>query len=349
MSDAARRCVELLRRRVDAVPALYARLLDDARAFDLLAGAGAVVTTGVGASEGPARYLEALCWRHGPTAHFAPLSAVVSGAAARLGDTLVLFSQALSPNARLAVRRAAPFARVVLVTSLTTERAAGDAARCLDELAARGGRTVVVPTDDEAGLLVRVLGPSAAYLAVAAAVAGRTAAPFGAAMAAIPAATTAAATEARASARSLDDGKLARVAFVTAGELGDPYQGLRWRWLETLATPEPSGWDVLHVVHGAHQELMRHDATVIALEADRRGDSDLFDRLARVLDPTRHRLVRLTASLPRELALFELDAAVSELVLEVLGRRPRDLSAPDAPGLDAPLYGLDGRPDDATR
>src|SRR5438105_12549500 len=56
------------------------------------------ITTGTGASEGPARALASLLRRAGVLAEFAPISRFAEGAPR--ADTCVVVSQRLSPNAR---------------------------------------------------------------------------------------------------------------------------------------------------------------------------------------------------------------------------------------------------------
>ena len=61
------------------------------------------LVTGIGVSEGPARCLVSLLARGGRCAVFLPLSAFAEGPPPGAWDTLVLFSQGLSPNAQIAL------------------------------------------------------------------------------------------------------------------------------------------------------------------------------------------------------------------------------------------------------
>src|SRR5581483_1105171 len=108
-------------------------------------------------------------------------------------------------------------------------------------------------------------------------------------------------------------------------------------WLEGLCAPEPPSWDVLQVAHGPFQEIFEREITLLALERTGVG-ADLFDRLARMLVPERHALVRLRSSLPAPLAAIEHHALTCELVHRALRARPRDLAAWPGSGCDAPLY-----------
>jgi len=285
------------------------------RAIDVRADAvaGDLVVTGVGASEWPARVVAALR----PRARFVPLSAFVHEAPR--ADALAVFSQALSPNARLALDRAGTYARAVLFTSARD--------------AAFGGTTVRLPEHgldaiaEEKGTLVRVLGPCVATLAAIA---------WSGADADVEA--LCAAIE---SARVPGAGDLERrVVFVTAGGYGEICSGVATLWSEALYAPRPQMVDVLGFAHGPFQELYESSALVVALE--RPGEHDLFDRLGRMLVPERHELVRLRSQLTAPIASIDHFAQVLELVCRALRAKPRDLRAWPGSGRDGPLYDLGG-------
>ncbi len=134
-------------------------------------GARRFVVTGVGSSAAHARFLvhllrEAL----GCDAHAVPLSAFVDATVPSSEDVLIVISQGLSPNARLALDRRSAWKRVVVATAATEEgaRRAGDAAKAdlLAELRAAGVAIFRFPAgEDEFETLVRVVGPIAGYLA----------------------------------------------------------------------------------------------------------------------------------------------------------------------------------------
>ncbi|MFO0572443.1 MAG: hypothetical protein U1A78_00450 [Polyangia bacterium] len=145
-----------------------------------------VVTTGIGASEGPARVLAWLL-QHvvGLRAGFRPLSQLLAESPRRESALLVLFSQGLSPNAQLALALAPRFHKLLVYTSVRPAadatdartdtappgtpppRAADPAARLA--AAIRSGALVAVlpptPPAVEDQLFLRVLGPATATLA----------------------------------------------------------------------------------------------------------------------------------------------------------------------------------------
>ena len=133
--------------RARSLPDLVRALVDAPPTFPELDRGAKVVTTGVGGSAAPARYLawllrEAL----GVDARFHHLSRFVEGAPP--GDALVVFSQYLSPNARIAIRRAGTYGRACVFTSSSAavEGAPSSVAR------------VTLPPPSEGGTLVRIVG-----------------------------------------------------------------------------------------------------------------------------------------------------------------------------------------------
>ena len=109
--------------------------------------------------------------------------------------------------------------------------------------------------------------------------------------------------------------------------------------------PMPPVWDVLHLAHGPFQQRFDGRATFLALtRADATSEDELLDRLATMLLPERHVLVRLPASLPGALALFEHEALLNALVLAYLDARAVDQVEWPGRGRDAPLYGFSRAP-----
>lgn len=331
----------LFEARAGSLPAELGRALADDAPFPRLPRGASVVVTGVGASEGPARYLALLLHRAGRRAVFAPLSAFVLGDTAALGEVLIVFSQGLSPNARLALRRAPEHAAAILFTSTVAARAPAEERACLASFEGRGGRTVVLPPDDESGTLVRLVGPAVALLAAARFAAGEGLAVDPGAFAAVPDLAATAGARAEAALRRFPPLVLhRRLAFVGAGPYLDGAQGLRGKWLEGLGAAEPPLWDVLQVAHGPFHELFEDEATLVTLEHESAPPAErgLFDRLEAMLVPARHAVLRLRAGLPPPLAALDHELLGTALLLRALRERSRDLGA--ALGSDAPLYGL---------
>src|SRR5262249_46806773 len=156
--------------------------------------------------------------------------------------------------------------------------------------------------EDEYETLVRVTGPVTGFLCAL-----RVARAFGvdvelpvarieATLAAAPAATAGVTTA------MLD----APLAFVASGTYGELAANLRFNVLEGRLRPLPPTWDVLELAHGPFQQATPAAATFLALvRPDAPDDAPLLDRFEAMLDPGRHALIRLPASLPAPLAVLE--------------------------------------------
>lgn len=310
------------------------------------------LVTGVGASEGPARFLVHLLRRElDARARFAPLSAFLLEPDAPPADVLVVFSQGLSPNARLALERAGAYEAALLVTGLEPDEDAppGAPARALADYRRRGLLVWRHPPASEEGLFLRVQGPAAATLA-AYLLAERLAPPAGlhsggpAALARALAAASSAAGEGHGAPTDEPLDPTCPLAFVGAGEgTAAVAHGLRWKFLEGLGSPEPPCWDALQIAHGPLQQFFPGPITLLALEPPGPA-AGLFDRLASVLERPRHRLIRLRSPVPGPLAFFAFDALCNDLLLRSLARSTRDLSEWPARGRDGALYELGRAP-----
>lgn len=339
--DVPDRVRALLEAHAAAIPVELGRALDPGLAFPALPLEAGVVVTGVGGSEGPARYLALLLQLAGRRAVFTPLSTYALPAQGVSTDTLVIFSQGLSPNARLALRRAPEHRAAILFTSVDTARAAPDVRACHDAFEIEGGCVVKLPPDEESGTLVRLVGPAIALLAAARFAASLAPSQLDVGpLARAPELAASAGARARAAARSLPPLALhRRLAFVAAGPWLEGAHGLRCAWLEGLGAPEPALWDVLQIAHGPFFEFFDEEFTLVTLEhAGHDAESALFDRLADMLVPPRHALLRLRSALPPPLGAIDHELLVTALLLHALRERSKDLGS--ALGSDAPLYGL---------
>src|SRR6185436_3431045 len=137
----------------------------------------------------------------------------------------------------------------------------------------------------------------------------------------------------------------APLALVTSGAYGALAANLQYKMMEGALLPMPPVWDVLHLAHGPFQQRFAGRATFLALtRPDAPAEDELLDRLAGMLAPERHVLVRLPASLPGVLALFEHEAMLNDVMLRYLEARAVDQVEWPGRGRDAPLYGLAARP-----
>lgn len=337
-------CLAVLERRLAALP----RHLGEALAAveeELPAAPGRVWVTGGGMSEGPARLLAALLTELGHCAEVVPLSEFAAPALERPGDTLVLFSQGLAPNARFPLVHLGAFRHRVIVTSVRPdpEAPAGDARRLLAEAARQGARVVVLPPEDESGMLLRVVGPAIAGLAAALLCQGLARAAGRGDWREVLAGVAGIYEEALAGRPEplLVGGEAAPIALVASGRYANACYGLRWKLLEGLLVADPPIWDALQVAHGPLPSFYERRQVIVALErAGAAHEGPLLDRLGEALVPERHRLVRLPSGLPGALAWFEHDARLDALLVATLRARPVDLCDWPGRGRDGVLYGI---------
>ncbi len=299
----------------------------------------AFCVSGVGSSAAHARFLAALLAEQGGL----PARFVALDAFPRAGDpaeVLVVFSQGLSPNARLALGQPEDWRSVLLVTAAAASR---DTERrvALESLRSRGVRVVDSLGADEFGTLLRIEGPLAGYKA-ALALAEACGVGGGAGLAALPDALERALLRAGAAAgdlapRLLND----ELLLLASGGYRDVTENLRLKFSEGLLRNVPPVSDPIEFAHGPFQALFERPATLLAFT--RRGAPHEADRLARLrdmLDPERHQLVSIEATLPGFLAIFEHEVWAGALVLEAMQCARIDPAGWPGRGRDGPIYAL---------
>lgn len=174
--DAALVCLREVHARLESLPAELRRAA--AVAIPERAPTSTIVT-GIGGSEGPARLFAMQLSAHS-CVRFVPLSSFVG--ACPKAERLVVFSQGLSPNARLALGRHHDFAETFVVGAMEPDAATFETESEVESERRGLARTlrdegVVFVTHgppSESGMLVRLVGPT-----VASSVALRLAAAFG--------------------------------------------------------------------------------------------------------------------------------------------------------------------------
>jgi creatinine amidohydrolase len=317
-----------------------------------------IVTTGIGSSAAHARLLAHLLVESLEIpARYAPASALLEAPPARAAEhALIVVSQGLSPNARLVLAGRDAWKHVVLMTAASEEgaRRSGDDAKAqlLAELLAAGVEVRPFPAgEDEFGTLVRVIGPLAGYWCVLRFVEGLAASggasagpPLDEALGAICSALAAAPERIARLDPPVDPGALATgLALLTSGSYGELVENLRYKVLEGMLLPAPPVWDLLQVAHGPFQQAYDRPGTFLALARhDAVHEPELLARLGQMLDPPRHRVVRLEATLPGPLAIFEHEALMNELMLRYVAAHGIDQTDWPGRGKDVPLYALGG-------
>ncbi|HEY1089174.1 MAG TPA: hypothetical protein VGE37_15825 [Archangium sp.] len=295
-------------------------------------GSSSVVLTGIGASEAVTRSIEPW-FRHELRIRVTqvPLSSFIADDVRMQGQTLVVLSQELSPNATLALSRAKEFQQALLITSLD----ANDSR--LDGFRSHGGQVWTLPPKEERGLLVRAEGPMAAAFALVRLGLEGVGREMPLAMHGLPTLVDSALDSGFRAAQRWPLEQL-RAPMVATGWYAHCLELLAWTWMEALWTEPPPTWDVLQLAHGPWQQRFNHPGPWLALT--RPDDApQLWSRLESML-PSRQSLVRVPATLPGPLAIFEHLSWVQGLLAGLLLRAPQDLTQWPGKGTDGPLYDL---------
>ncbi len=340
--------VKLLERRCFASPDLVRGLAIETlqQVATVLRFADCIFTTGIGASEGPARLLASCLF--GPHKHvrFIPLSGLIAAdhtawITESRTSVLVIFSQALSPNARIALEASFNFSTTILICG--AEVSVDESIQSI-----LGNRLHVIrhPPEEESGFLMRVMGPAAAS-AIALGLAALATTEQTVTEVRDELVACADAMEKRLHSRLPESNFVERPpAFLLYGADGvERNHLLRWTLLECLDQYDPPSWDVLSFAHGAFQNIFDASRTLILPRAlDDVALLPLFDRLRDMLGQTRHTLVDIPSELRRPWCVLEHLAAVQALMLEHLRQNPRDLHEWPGRGRDGALYTLDKLP-----
>lgn len=338
--------VEQLRARLRDAPLAIARAAAGAERFasehaPSLRGARRWALSGIGASEGVARAVAAWMRREARVdAEFLSFSRWLEATPhAPPFDAVVVWSQGLSPNARIAIGRAPAHATRVLITA-EPEHPEVVRARAHGWLLCEHG------PDAERGLLVRASGPACALAAGRALVDAMIVGLNGVHRAAREASAAFAAGLDRGAAlvKTVDVASLDRARAIVCGAgCEELYAGLAWTWMELSLRAPVALWEPLAFAHGPFQALFDEPVTLLALErASSATDRFLLDQLQSMLVAPRHTLVRLTAERSGPEALFEHMGALWAVAIALLEARPRSLAAWPGRGLDGPLYDVHG-------
>jgi len=338
--------VATLLRRCGGIAAGFQAVVERKRPDPAWLGeSGRVALAGLGLAEGPARVAEHLWRSMGIDARVIPASSFLSEVPiARAGESLVVFSQRLSPNARLLLGRLDEFEAGVLVTTLDDE-----ACPVLGKWREDGGEVYVLPPDEpEDGLLIRVQGPAWSTLGVfcltqdlASHRAHR-----------LPWSIDVAELTLRyqnAFACGLDMGlkhgpqlRAQPMTMVTAGEINGFSHGLRWKWLEAFWSAVVPVVDVLAFVHGPFQGVYNKSSTVVFLRTEAEVHRDLGRRLRTIL-PAEHLVLELGSTLSPALAVLEHDATLNGMICGALKGTDPALHCWPGQDADGAIYGIDRR------
>ncbi len=340
----------LLAERLASLPAILAAMLERGPAPLRAASTAArrFIVTGTGSSEAHARYLTMLLNLHTDrAAAYLPLSGfTLAERAAFAGATLVVFSQGVSPNAQIALRRRREFNHCILFTSSTpaSARLAGkpERAALLQAIGDEGGELIEFPLAEEYTTLIRFVGPLAGYLAALqfAAVLPGSRLRLPTPNEIIPLLAAPAPVDLLAAMKNLPSAFSAGFNLVTAAPISDFAQNLACKFMEGLYWPCPPISDFLQFAHGPFQEMNAHPKPVVILQGGSVIEAELVERSVRML-----REVGLNAFVIRVAgdplhAIFGFEAALNALVFEVMRHLRVDQVNWPGKGRDDLLYGF---------
>lgn len=339
--------VDLLEARIAAIP-------DHARAFlasawpdlERLPPGQGVVCTGLGSSEAAARYAVALLGRRGRRpVRFAPVSEFYGDPPFDPeGQVLVVFSQGLSPNSRIPLRRRREFARTVLVTSATVEgqrrRGRADRADFLGTFAEEGGMVWRHPPEDEFTILPRVIGPFCALLAAHRLARGLEGSgipepPGEPLWRDLPAGGPREAAETDAWAREILEG----CDFYFTGGLSGYAGNLACKAMECVLRPPPRSYDVFDYAHGPFQADRAAPRHRWIFAGSSEAEADLLERLLplfRRAGPCRV----LRSVLPAPFEIFGFELLLDRIVARAAVLAEVDLRDWPGKGEDGAAYDL---------
>jgi hypothetical protein len=337
----------LLQERLRAIPGVLRETLEVAGHWGPLPRCEHWDVVGVGGSEGPARLLVELLSDRGVLARQCTVSSFLKGRCPGANSRgLVVFSQGLSPHARMVLKGAASYAHCIVITTRSE-------LEVRQQVPAYFHHQLTVlehPPQAEPDSLLRVVGPAAAAL-----LAVRVAVELSGGSAMELAQIRTDLQEAMAwyegtpsDIQALEDSEwFARVAcahptfcLAAAQDLPAANQ-LMWKWQEATYQPLPPTLDLLAFIHGPFQSIYDESVTVLAL----RSQSDMltdraWEALQQVLVPARHQLLVLDAPVAFPLSYFYFDAAFLRVLARAVVERKLRLDRWPGKGKDGALYEL---------
>ena len=341
---------ELLAHRLERIPAILSDML--ARGLPPLSPrtleTQRFIVTGTGSSEAHARYLVMLLNLYTDrAAAYLPLSGFVeSPPDAFEGKALVVWSQGVSPNAQIALRRRGEFAHCILFSATTpaAARAAGkpDRAELLENLQREGGELVEFPLAEEYTTLIRVVGPMAGYLAAL-----QFTAQFGGCRFRPPTTgdilpllqMTAPADLLDAMIR-LPSAFSAGFQLITAAPISDFAQNLACKFMEGVFWPCPPISDFLQFAHGPFQQMNAHPHPVLILQGGSPAEAELVGRSVAMLRDVGLSAFVIRVPVPALYSIFGFEAALNHLVFTVMRHLRVDQVNWPGKGRDDLLYGF---------
>lgn len=340
----------LLAERLASVPSVLRGMIERAPPALLSAtvGSRSFIVTGTGSSEAHARYLVMLLNLYTErAAAYLPLSGFVeSPPGAFAGKTLVVWSQGVSPNAQIALRRRHEFGHTVLFTAATPAAAlaAGkpDRATLLQTILDEGGELVEFPLAEEYTTLIRFVGPLAGYLAALQFVAQFSCCRFVAPLARdiLPLLETRAPDDLRRAMIRLPSAFAQGFNLVTAAPISDFAQNLACKFMEGVYWACPPISDFLQFAHGPFQQMNAHPKPVVILQGGSVAEAEMVDRSVRMLREVGLSAFVVPVDAPALYSIFGFESALNDVVFDVMRHLRVDQVNWPGKGRDDLLYGF---------
>lgn len=342
--------LDLLAARLAAIPGILSDMLarGPAPLRPATAAARSFIITGTGSSEAHARYLVMLLNLYTDrAAAYLPLSGFVdSPAGAFAGKTLVVWSQGVSPNAQIALRRRREFAHTVLFTASTPAAAAAagkpDRAALLQGIIDEGGDLIEFPLAEEYTTLIRFVGPLAGYLAALQCAAQFPGCRFPAPTAAdiLPLLEAQPPADLRDAMIRLPSAFSQGFNLVTAAPISDFAQNLACKFMEGVYWACPPISDFLQFAHGPFQQMNAHPKPVVILQGGSLAEAEMVDRSVRMLRDVGLSAFVVPVAAPALYSIFGFEAALNALVFDVMRHLRVDQVNWPGKGRDDLLYGF---------
>ena len=340
----------LLAHRLEQIPAILGGMLahNSAPLKSATLASTHFIITGTGSSEAHARYLTMLLNLHTErAAAYLPLSGFTSRLQPSFtGKTLVVFSQGVSPNAQIALRRRNDFSHTVLFTATTPTTAIaagkGDRAALLQALLDEGGELIEFPLAEEYTTLIRFVGPMAGYLACLQFTAQLASCRFKVP----PAAAILRQLHAQPPTELLQAMLHTPARFaggfslVTAAPISEFAQNLACKFMEGVFWPCPSISDFLQFAHGPFQQTTAHPHPVVILQGDASVEAELVARSLAMLREVGLDAYVIRIDAPPLISIFGFEAALNQLVFTLMTRFGIDQINWPGKGRDDQLYGF---------
>lgn len=292
------------------------------------------VVTGIGSSEAHARFFAYLINRYtSSTATFSPIINFYENNFPKNHDTtLVVFSQALSPNAQLAINNRPDFDHLILFTGQIDKNN-----EIFQNLSQEKQTIIQFPVPDEKQLLIRILGPLCGYLSIIQFINHNW-------HNCIPECNK---KDLLTAINKIPSSINYDSFFTNAPQglillMGSPLceysQNLAYKFLEGLFISMPSIIDYLSFAHGTLQQLINKPKLIIHFKQNSLPDTTLSLKADNIIQQTSSTILNIPSHLPTPWNIFEYELTLNYLILA--GMKKWNINQINWPGktLDLDLY-----------